>query len=132
MGEVLGVRRDGAVRTFGNDYERRERSAESLTKRAYGAGLLCDWPAMPSGQRASPTTRPRTGPGAHAARPRPPRGSNSGDAPGHVHDPAPELAPMDWAEIVDLVSNYARSQGLRWDDAARELAADAQDRRDAS
>ena len=39
---------------------------------------------------------------------------------------------MDWAEIVDLVSNYARSQGLRWDDAARELAADAQDRRDAS
>ena len=49
----------------------------------------------------------------------------------HVHDPAP-AAPMDWAEIVDLVSNYARSQGLRWDDAARELAADAQDRRDAS
>lgn len=36
-----------------------------------------------------------------------------------------ELAPMDWAEIVELVSNYARSQGLRWDDAARELAADA-------
>ena len=28
------------VRTFGHDYERRERSAESLTKRAYGAGLL--------------------------------------------------------------------------------------------
>lgn len=41
MGEVLAVY--GAmvqVRTFGNDYERRERSADSLTKRAYGAGLL--------------------------------------------------------------------------------------------
>ena len=24
-----------------------------------------------------------------------------------------ELAPMEWAEIVDLVSNYARAQGLR-------------------
>lgn len=34
-----------------------------------------------------------------------------------------ELAPMDWAEIVDLVSNHARTQGIRWDDAARELAA---------
>ena len=43
-----------------------------------------------------------------------------------------ELAPLDWAEIVDLVSNYARSQGLRWDDAARELAADAREQRDAS
>jgi hypothetical protein len=36
-----------------------------------------------------------------------------------------ELAPMDWSEIVELVSTYARAQGLRWDDAARELAADA-------
>lgn len=43
-----------------------------------------------------------------------------------------ELAPMAWAEIVELVSHYARSQGLRWDDAARELAADAQERSDAS
>lgn len=39
-----------------------------------------------------------------------------------------ELAPMDWAEIVELVSQYARSHGMRWDDAARELAQDAQDR----
>jgi hypothetical protein len=43
-----------------------------------------------------------------------------------------ELAPMTWTEIVDLVSQYARSQGLRWDDAARELADDARERRDAS
>lgn len=43
-----------------------------------------------------------------------------------------ELAPMDWAEIVELVSQYARSQGLRWDDAARELAQDARERADAS
>lgn len=43
-----------------------------------------------------------------------------------------ELAPMDWSQIVDLVSTYARSQGLRWDDAARELAQDAQERADAS
>lgn len=42
------------------------------------------------------------------------------------------LAPMDWAEIVDLVSQYARAQGIRWDDAARELAADARDQPDAS
>lgn len=34
-----------------------------------------------------------------------------------------ELAPMDWSEIVDLVSDHARSQGIRWDDAARQLAA---------
>lgn len=33
-----------------------------------------------------------------------------------------ELAPMGWSEIVDFVSDYARSRGLRWDDAARELA----------
>jgi hypothetical protein len=43
-----------------------------------------------------------------------------------------ELDPMTWTEIVDLVSQYARSQGMRWDDAARELAQDAQERRDAS
>ena len=43
-----------------------------------------------------------------------------------------ELAPMDWAEIVDLVSQYARSRGMRWDDAARELAADAREQADAS
>lgn len=43
-----------------------------------------------------------------------------------------ELAPMDWSEIVELVSNYARSQGLRWDDAARAIAQDAQERADAS
>ena len=43
-----------------------------------------------------------------------------------------ELSPMTWTEIVDLVSQYARSQGLRWDDAARALAQDAQDRRDAT
>lgn len=36
-----------------------------------------------------------------------------------------ELAPLDWAEIVETVSHYARTQGLRWDDAARELAAAA-------
>ncbi len=28
------------VRTFGHDYERRERSAESLTKRVYGSSVL--------------------------------------------------------------------------------------------
>lgn len=33
-----------------------------------------------------------------------------------------ELAPMEWAEIVALVSDHARAQGLRWDDAARDLA----------
>jgi hypothetical protein len=43
-----------------------------------------------------------------------------------------ELSPMDWSEIVELVSTYARSQGLRWDDAARELARDAQERSDQS
>ena len=43
-----------------------------------------------------------------------------------------ELAPMEWSEIVDLVSQYARAQGLRWDDAARVLAQDATDRRDAT
>jgi hypothetical protein len=43
-----------------------------------------------------------------------------------------ELSPMCWSEIVELVSTYARSRGLRWDDAARELAQDAQERADAS
>lgn len=38
-----------------------------------------------------------------------------------------ELAPMDWAEIVELVSTHARAQGIRWDDAARELAAAAEE-----
>ena len=32
------------------------------------------------------------------------------------------LAPMDWSEIVDMVSDHARAQGIRWDDAARQLA----------
>lgn len=36
-----------------------------------------------------------------------------------------ELAPLEWSEIVGIVSQYARTQGLRWDDAARELAAEA-------
>lgn len=40
-----------------------------------------------------------------------------------------ELAPMEWAEIVELVSDHARSQGMRWDDAARELAAAAREPR---
>lgn len=38
-----------------------------------------------------------------------------------------ELAPMTWTEIVDMVSQHARSQGIRWDDAARELAAAARE-----
>jgi hypothetical protein len=38
-----------------------------------------------------------------------------------------ELAPMKWDEIVDVVSDHARAQGMRWDDAARELAAAARD-----
>lgn len=33
-----------------------------------------------------------------------------------------ELKPMTWAEIVTLISQHARTQGIRWDDAARELA----------
>jgi len=33
-----------------------------------------------------------------------------------------ELPDMDWAQIVDFVSDYARQRGMRWDDAARELA----------
>ena len=32
------------------------------------------------------------------------------------------FAPMTWAEIVAVVSQYAREQGIRWDDAARALA----------
>lgn len=42
------------------------------------------------------------------------------------------LDPMTWSEIVDLVSQYARSQGLRWDDAARELARESRVQADAS
>lgn len=38
-----------------------------------------------------------------------------------------ELAPMDWGEIVEFVSTYARQRGLRWDDAARELATAARE-----
>jgi hypothetical protein len=33
-----------------------------------------------------------------------------------------ELAPLEWSEIVNMVSDYARTQGIRWDDAARQLA----------
>jgi hypothetical protein len=36
-----------------------------------------------------------------------------------------ELAPLDWSQIVDTVSDYARQRGIRWDDAARELASAA-------
>lgn len=43
-----------------------------------------------------------------------------------------ELAPMNWSQIVDFVSQYARTQGLRWDDAARELARAARDAAEAS
>lgn len=32
------------------------------------------------------------------------------------------LAPLEWSEIVGIVSEHARSQGMRWDDAARQLA----------
>lgn len=38
-----------------------------------------------------------------------------------------ELAPMKWDEIVDLVSDHARTQGIRWDDAARQLATAARE-----
>lgn len=38
-----------------------------------------------------------------------------------------ELAPLTWSEIVGVVSQYARERGIRWDDAARELATAAQD-----
>jgi len=33
------------------------------------------------------------------------------------------LDPMPWEEIVELVSEHARTQRIRWDDAARQLAA---------
>lgn len=39
-----------------------------------------------------------------------------------------ELAPLKWEEIVGIVSEHARSQNIRWDDAARELATAAADR----
>lgn len=42
-----------------------------------------------------------------------------------------ELQPMDWSQIVDLVSHYAREHGLRWDDAARSLASAAAAQHDA-
>lgn len=38
-----------------------------------------------------------------------------------------ELAPLEWSEIVGVVSEYARAQGIRWDDAARQLANAAAD-----
>lgn len=38
-----------------------------------------------------------------------------------------ELAPMGWDEIVEVVSQHARAQGIRWDDAARELATAARE-----
>ena len=38
-----------------------------------------------------------------------------------------ELAPLTWSEIVAIVSDHAREQGMRWDDAARQLAAAARD-----
>lgn len=37
------------------------------------------------------------------------------------------LAPMAWPEIVDFVSKHARDQGIRWDDAARQLATAARE-----
>jgi hypothetical protein len=39
-----------------------------------------------------------------------------------------ELAPLEWSEIVAIVSDHARDQGIRWDDAARQLADAAADR----
>ena len=41
-----------------------------------------------------------------------------------------ELASLDWAEIVAIVSDHAREQGMRWDDAARQLATAARDARE--
>jgi hypothetical protein len=38
-----------------------------------------------------------------------------------------ELAPLTWSEIVAIVSDHARDQGMRWDDAARQLATAARD-----
>jgi hypothetical protein len=44
-----------------------------------------------------------------------------------------ELSPLGWSEIVDVVSQYAREQGIaRWDDAARQLAQAARDRAEES
>jgi hypothetical protein len=42
------------------------------------------------------------------------------------------LAPMDWSDIVAMVSDHARSQGLRWDDAAREVAQAVRDQAESS
>jgi hypothetical protein len=39
------------------------------------------------------------------------------------------LAPMTWAEIVTVVTRHAREQGIRWDDAARNLATAATEER---
>jgi hypothetical protein len=38
-----------------------------------------------------------------------------------------ELAPLTWAEIVAVVSQHARDQGIRWDAAARQLATATRD-----
>ena len=43
-----------------------------------------------------------------------------------------EFSDLDWSSIVDIVSQYAREQGMRWDDAARQLAQAARDHADAS
>lgn len=32
------------------------------------------------------------------------------------------LAPLTWGEIVQIVTQYSREHGMRWDDAARALA----------
>ena len=37
------------------------------------------------------------------------------------------LAPMTWAEIVAVISEHARDQGIRWDDAARNIASAARE-----
>lgn len=50
------------------------------------------------------------------------------DAKGPFATLRAELAPLTWDEIVSIVSEHARSQGIRWDDAARELATAAADR----
>lgn len=38
-----------------------------------------------------------------------------------------ELEPLTWDEIVAVVDQYARDQGIRWDDAARQLAHSARE-----
>lgn len=50
------------------------------------------------------------------------------DAKGPFATLRAELAPLTWVEIVAVVSEHARTQGIRWDDAARQLAQAAADR----